>query len=356
MTSRSVLPQARLGSKLDGTLWAWGRGDHGQLGDGNLIALASPTLVGQDRDWVAVSAGTQYSVGLKKNGTLWSWGGNWAGQLGNGTTRPLHTLFGAPAPRDEYTGMEIEPRRVGADSDWVAVSAGCEHVLALKKDGTLWTWGRNNQGQLGDGTTVHRSVPKRVGEDTDWAVVEADGGGMGGPSVALKRDGTLWLWGDGYRARTAGRTPQQPGGVALSRPARIGTDRNWVRIAAGRNHLIAIKADGSLWGLGLDYTNQQSSGTQFFESPVRITGEAGWRLAALEGVGYKGRMEFNAYAIKQDGSLWTWGRAIRPIGNVPPGSPSANPAFVMKLGFFGDSPATPTQLESESIVPLKQKP
>jgi len=162
--------------RADGSLWAWGWNNWGQVGDGTTINRHMPTRVGVDYDWVSVSTRWNHTAAIRADGSLWVWGHNANGSLGDGTTT------------DRHAPVQI---RVGAE--WAYISAtGHGHTLAVKTDGSLWAWGNNMNGQLGDGTTEQRNSPVRVGEANDWASVSA--GGM--YSVAIKRNGSLWAWGD----------------------------------------------------------------------------------------------------------------------------------------------------------------
>jgi len=166
-----------LAMKTDGTLWAWGENVEGQLGDGTNVDKSTPTQVGTDTDWIEIAVGEGHTLAIKTNGTLWAWGDGLYGQLGNGTIIDKNV-----------------PTQIGVETDWKYVAAGYFHSAAIKNDGTLWGWGRNSSGQVGDGTTVNKTTPVNVGIGSRWAHVS-----MGiAFTVALKDDGnigTLWTWG-----------------------------------------------------------------------------------------------------------------------------------------------------------------
>lgn len=157
----------------DGTLWAWGKNDHRQLGDGTATNRTTPIQIGTSTNWSVISAGDYSTFGLRTDGTLWAWGWNNAGQLGNGTLTDLST-----------------PTQIGT-ATWSAISAGSQHTVAVKTDKTVWAWGYNNRGQLGDGTYAYKTAPVQIGAGTTWSAVDA------GPdyTMGLKADGTLWGWG-----------------------------------------------------------------------------------------------------------------------------------------------------------------
>ncbi len=131
--------------QADGSLWAWGRNDVGQLGIGPTADQSSPVQVGTGQNWRAVAAGDQHTVAVKTDGTLWAWGYNGWGQLGIGS----------------YTTTN-QPVQVGTDQDWRSVAAGGDHTVALKTDGSLWTWGWNQFGQVGNGTTKTQYSPTPI--------------------------------------------------------------------------------------------------------------------------------------------------------------------------------------------------
>ena len=263
-----------LGLKFDGTLWAWGANNFGQLGDGTTTDRWSSVQIGSDSDWVAITAGENHSLGLKSNGTLWAWGRNIYAQLGDGTTT-----------------NRLSPVQVGNDNDWVSIAAGQYHSHGLKSNGTLWAWGYNWNGQLGDGTTYQRYAPVQVGSDSNWAFVTTYLHTLG-----LKTDGTLWAWGrNNYGQLGDGSTYEK------SSPVQVGSGSDWILVSLGRNHSIALKNDGTLWAWGINTYGQLGDGTtsQTY-SPVQAGSDSDWSSVAAK--------DDHTLALKTDGTLWAWGR------------------------------------------------
>ena len=144
------------------------------------------------------------------------------------------------------------PVQIGTDTNWMAISGGFGHTIALKSDGTLWAWGRNDEGQLGDGSSTDRNTPVQIGTATNWTAISAGSQ----HTIALKSDGSLWAWGyndDG----------QLGDGSSTDRntPVQIGADTNWTAISAGGYHTIALKSDGTLWAWGYNNEGQLGNGT-----------------------------------------------------------------------------------------------
>jgi len=157
-----------LAIKTDGTLWAWGRNDFGQLGNGNITQQNTPVQIGGLTNWLNVASGPYQTVAVKTDGTLWTWGWNNHGQLGLGDS-------------GTYT-RRSSPVQVGSLTTWASCSSGAQYCMALKTDGTLWSWGRNNEGQLGQGNTTYKSSPIQIGALTTWAILgisdHANGGAI----------------------------------------------------------------------------------------------------------------------------------------------------------------------------------
>jgi len=184
-----------------------------------------------------------------------------------------------------------------SSSNWAVVAAGVYHTVAIKTDGTLWVWGRNNYGQLGLGDYTVRNSPNQVGIDTDWASVAAGNS----TTLARKTDGTLWVWGrNNYGQLGLGDSGE---GTERIIPTQIGTDTDWAKIACGSNHTIAISITGganTLWVWGANYGGQLGLGDYTNRnSPTQVGIDTDWAAVAV-GSNY-------TIAIKTGGTLWAWG-------------------------------------------------
>ncbi len=153
------------------------------------------------------------------------------------------------------------------------VAAGNSHSFALKDDGSLWAWGYNMYGQLGDGTTANSSNPVQIGAGSIWTAVAA---GFF-HSLALKNDGSLWTWGDNMCGQLGDGTT-----ASSSIPVQIGAGSIWTAVAAGYIHSLALKNDGSLWAWGANFYGQLGDGTAWKETPVQIM--PGTNKSGLQGV------------------------------------------------------------------------
>lgn len=192
------------------------------------------------------------------------------------------------------------PVQVGTESNWQRVATGESHVVAIKKDGSLWTWGNNRNGQLGDGTYSDKSTPTRIGLDNDWEQIAA----ARQYCIALKKNGTLWAWGGGFAKLF---DPVPPENADRTAPTQVGTHSDWKQVSAGSQHILGIKKDGTLWACGNNDTGQLGDSTYFRRtSPVQIGHAADWIQAAAA---YDHSMAIKQAPIASPGtgSIWFWG-------------------------------------------------
>jgi alpha-tubulin suppressor-like RCC1 family protein len=173
--------------RTNGTLWAWGLGTSGQIGDNNISCRSSPvSVVGGFTDWCQVSTNGGTTLAVRSNGTAWAWGGNGFGQIGDGTT----------------TNRSSPVSVVGGFTDWcqVSMSKTIGSSFGIRRNGTLWAWGCNRYGSLGTNNTINRSSPVSVvGGFTDWCQVSSSGE----HTVAVRTNGTAWAWGNGRLGQIA---------------------------------------------------------------------------------------------------------------------------------------------------------
>jgi len=282
--------------KTDGSLWNWGRGTESQLGNFAATDRSTPvTTFAGGNDWKQVACGAYTTLAIKTDGSLWGWGRGDNGELGNFSNTNRST------PVTTFAG----------ENNWKQVSGGQEHTAAIKTDGSLWTWGRNSYGALGtnsSGFSDRRSTPVTtfVGGN-DWKQVDCGND----YTAAVKSDGSLWTW---------GRNTQGQLGINNTTHKNIPVTtfaggNNWKSVACGDVHTIAIKTDGSLWIWGGN--GQGQLGTDNFTSrstPVTtFAGGNNWKQVS-------GGL-INTVAIKTDGSLWGWGNGDSGlIGNNSGGS------------------------------------
>lgn len=247
--------------KTDGTLWSWGYNGNGELGLGNNIDRSSPVQVGSDNNWSNVSGGANHSLAIKTNGTLWAWGANTAGETGHGISRGVGV-----------SGI-LSPLQVGTDSDWENIAGGNYFTLAIKKNGTLWAWGHNPNGNLGTGNITSYSFPQQVGSLTGWSKIAASNNQTGTcHSLAVKTDGTLWAWGVGSLGALGNGTTSD-----RSSPIQIGTGTGWIGVDAGDRLSIALKQNGTIWTWGQNVSGQLGLGnTTSISSPVQVGSLSTW--------------------------------------------------------------------------------
>ncbi len=189
------------------------------------------------------------------------------------------------------TTSVLTPTQIGTANNWAKISAGSAHTVAVKADGTLWAWGLNDEGQLGDGTTINRLSPVQIGTATNWAYIDA---GII-HTLAIKIDGTLWAWGNNASG-------QLGDGTFSSKliPTQIGTANNWAKVTANWDHTFGIKTDGTIWGWGLNDDGQLGDGTVVSKNtPTQIGTATNWVSVEISGA--------STIALKSDGTIWSWG-------------------------------------------------
>lgn len=245
-----------LAVRSDKTLWSWGYGFSGQLGDGTQgqqSVRVSPGQVGTQH-WLSVAAGGDFSLGIRDGGRLYAWGDNYAGQLGDGTTE-----------------RRLVPTAIGSGT-WSVIDAGEAYAAAIRSDGKLFTWGSNG-GKLGDGTTVDRAEPVEI-DFGNWISVAC---GFN-HTMAVRNDGTLWSWGNNSNGQLGiGSLTSQ-----LS-PVQVGSATTWKKVFIGRQSSFGIKEDGTLWAWGRNEYSQLGDGTTTQQlSPVQIGSDQWNQLAAGE--------------------------------------------------------------------------
>ena len=319
--------------KYDGSLASTGSNLKGQLGDAGVNRTTASSISTANK-WKMVAAGSLHTLAVATDGTLWAWGSNTNGQLGDGSN----------------TDRSSGPVQIGTLKTWDIVAAGKSHSLAIKTDKTLWAWGGNFNGQLGDSTIVDSSVPKQIGALKNWTGVSAGDT----HSVAVNSLAEVYTWGsfaNGQLGQGAAVTadvrvptkilncdtctPINLSGIRVMAganhtlvlrsdlalfafganssgqlgigsttnevvPTQVGTDKNWDRLAAGSAHTLATKVDGSLWAWGSNSNSQLGDGTiTDQDAPMQIGTLFSWTSV------FAGALQ--SFALTSDGSLWAWG-------------------------------------------------
>ncbi len=223
----------------------------------------------------AISLGERHGLILASDGSLWSWGSDFLGWpvLGLGDVA-------MQSPR---------LRRIGNETNWESISVAMSHNLAIKSDGTIWTWGESMQAQGVRHQVVKSPIPAAPGNDWKQAAVGYV------QAVALKKDGTLWAWGNNWSGAVGMASP-----VGSSTPVQVGSETNWIHVWAGILETVGMQSDHTLWYWGENPTPRfgQQQGQIFV--PTLISPDTNW-----VDVGFGVNTEF---AIKSDGTLWSWGR------------------------------------------------
>jgi len=272
--------------KTDGTLWVWGDNVEGELGLNDKTDRSSPTQI--PGSWSTGSTGGhgQGSMScIKTNGTLWAWGTQQHGSLGLNT------------PHDSQVSS---PTQVGTNANWSKVRLSKENGMGSKTDGTLWIWGHNERGQLGQNapTNSKKSSPTQI--PGTWS----DNFDIGDAVAcsAVKADGTLWSWGSQSDGQLGQNEQSSPSKRGYSSPVQVGTDTTWggAKVAHGSQSFGYVKTDGTLWMIGRNNYGKLgiNAGTDSRSSPVQLPGTT-W--ASISG------SYTHCIASKTDNTMWVWG-------------------------------------------------
>ena len=270
--------------KTDDTLWCWGYNEEGQLGDGSMSGYSIIPVASVSGAWQQVSAGSPFgsgfTCGIRTNGSMLCWGSNTQGQLANN--------------KSSYV---MAPMAANASGAWKSVATGeTGGTCAIRADNSLWCWGDNNAGNLGDGTSTQRNIPVSVSGGGTWTQVSK--GDL--HSCGIKSDQSLWCWGSNFAGQVGDNTQFN----SYSVPTAVSGGGAWKYVAAGGSSVsgftCGIKSDDTLWCWGDNTSGQlgDNSTTQRL-IPTAINGGGTWKMVAT---GYA-----HACGIKSDDTLWCWG-------------------------------------------------
>jgi alpha-tubulin suppressor-like RCC1 family protein len=269
-----------LAVRQNGTAWAWGRANYGILGDNTTVNKSSPvSVIGGFTDWCQVAAGTNHSLGVRTNGTAWAWGVKDSGKLGD---------------NDMAANKSSPVSVVGGFTDWCQIAAGWNHSLAVRTNGTAWTWGPGGQGRLGDNSATDRSSPVSVvGGFTDWCQVS----GGNGHSLGLRTNGTIYAWGYNLFGQLGNNTI-----VSTSSPVSvIGGFTDWCQVSSGYNHSLGVRQTGTAWAWGCNGYGQLGDNTTASKSsPVSVVGGyTDWCQVSVN--------TQHTLGVRTNGTAWAWG-------------------------------------------------
>lgn len=291
--------------KSDGTVWAWGGNPDGELGNGTTVDSSDIPVQVYGLTGVTAIAG---GYALKSDGTVWAWGDNSNGGLGNATVKKFSDVPVQVLGLDDVTAIgdglalrsdgtvwtwgqgDNEPAQIPGLTQVTAIAGDAFDGYALASDGTVWAWGDNSDGELGNGTNIPGSdVPVKVSGLTHIIAI-SDG-------FAVKSDGTVWTWGFNADGELGNGSTIQSSNV----PVQVSGLAGITAIAGNGFTRWALKSDGTEWAWGSNLDSQLGNGSTEANSdvPVQVSGLTGVRAIAGG--------EANGYALKSDGTVWSWG-------------------------------------------------
>jgi alpha-tubulin suppressor-like RCC1 family protein len=285
--------------KADGTLWAAGLNEFGQFGSELPASSSSPLAIAGLTNVVQASGGGFHSVALLADGSVWAWGFNRDGQIGNGTTTVTGCLCVLAPTQTSVSGV-------------VQIDAGAFHTLALKADGTVWAWGYNDRGQIGDSTNDPHPTPVQVGVGVTGFnnIIAVSAGDQ--HSMALKADGTVWIWGSNEYGQIGNGTISMTDQLI---PVQNTTLANITQISAGVFHSLALNKSGKVFAWGDNLNGEIGSGAAGSPQPTPVENATLGSVIEIKTAG------ITNFARLRDGAVWAWG--FNDIGET--GSGTSNP-------------------------------
>tara|TARA_B100001250_G_scaffold231919_1_gene199123 strand:+ start:349 stop:1638 length:1290 start_codon:yes stop_codon:yes gene_type:complete len=313
-----------------GGVWAWGLNSHRlYLNNDSVTRRSSPVQIGTNTNWTLFKLGAQISAyaAINSDKELYTWGNQTQGQLGQNS--------GPPAGKKGLTEVSALP------GSWTDISTAMQTMCALKDDNTLWVWGENRNGQLGLNSSNYNgpSSPTQIPGSWATAVVGGSDSSIGG--MGVKTDGTLWTWGRNRYGKLGYTSPSvaQEGATRYSSPTQVGTDTTWGKekgnISMGDNASFAIKTNGTLWGWGNGWAGVLGDGVGnsnlAHTSPKQIGTNTNWASILTADYGVD-----RSYAIKTNNTMWVWGQnslGVLGLNSAENGG-----------GTYEDGASSPTQL------------
>jgi alpha-tubulin suppressor-like RCC1 family protein len=274
----------------NGRAWGWGSAGQGRIGDNTTTSKCYPVLVaGAIKTFCQISAGSNHSVAIDKNGRAWAWGLNGTGQLG-----------------DNSTVSKLTPVSVlGAVKTFCQITSGDTHSVAIDKNGRAWAWGGNNVGQLGDNSITSRLTPVSV-QGAVKTFCQISTGNSSSHSLAIDKNGRVWAWG----FNNQGQLGDNSIGSKRTPVSVLGAVKTFCKISTGQNHSLAIDKNGRAWAWGANGSGRLGDNSIANRlTPVSVQG-AVKTFCQIDAGGT------HSVAIDKNGRVWAWGvNSSGEIGN-----------------------------------------
>ncbi|TDV57604.1 RCC1 domain-containing protein [Actinophytocola oryzae] len=324
--------------RTDGTVWAWGNNEAGQLGNGWSVGAAggfgggsaAPVPVLGLTEVTAIAGDNWGAYALRSDGSVWAWGSGFYGRLGNGQTED-----------------SAVPVRVTGLTGVVAIASGPITGYALRADGTVWAWGGNGSGEFGNGSEVTQ-LPVPVQANLTGVTAIASGASN---VYAVRTDGTVWAWGSNHTGQLGNGQPCDPATACVARePVRVSGLTGATAVAAGSDNGYAVREDGTVWAWGASQYGRLGNGVECLPNPATCESRVPVPVSGLDDVTQVASFEFGAYALRADGTVWAWGdNTYRSLGNDDVWNYAAVPVRV--TGLTGVSAIAGGWLSGSAVVP-----